>query len=195
MKKVILLISFIFSFLITGLAQSTIKGTLTDEETGKGISFANISIDQNKGTVSDESGKFTFENIKAGDYVLQISYVGYESLRRKINIKENEILELQIKLKSANITAEDVVITATKTENYIKDIPTRINLISPRQIEAIPAQTTDELLNLVPGINLNRSFGIFSHTTAVTMRGLNGQEQGRVLVMIDGIPTNKSDGG
>jgi outer membrane receptor protein involved in Fe transport len=195
MKKAILLLSFNFTFLINVLSQSTINGTITDEETGKGISFANISINQNRGTVSDENGKYTFENIKAGDYVLQISYVGYESLRKKINVKENEILDLQIKLKPASIIAEDVVITATKTENYIKDIPVRINLISPRQIEAIPAQTTDELLNLVPGININRSFGIFSHNAAVTMRGLNGQEQGRVLVMIDGIPTNKSDGG
>jgi len=195
MKKQVIYVILFSMFSANILAQSTIKGTLYDEETLKPVSFANIWIGNKKGTVSDEEGKFILENINHGNYTIQISYVGYESFTQKINLKEHEILELQIKLKPANFTAEDVVITATKTENYIKDIPTRINLISPRQIEALPAQTTDELLAFVPGVNINRSFGIYSHSAAVTMRGLNGQEQGRVLVMIDGISVNKSDGG
>jgi len=133
--------------------------------------------------------------LPSGEYTISVSFVGYESLSKKINLKQNETLDLKLELKPTTYVSDEVIITATKTENFIQDVPVRINLISPRQIEAIPAQTADELLNYVPGVNINRSFGIFSHTAAVTMRGLNGQEQGRVLVMIDGIPTNKADGG
>lgn len=176
-------------------AQSTFKGTITDIKTGVAIQYANISIGNELGTTSDEKGFFVINNIPAGEYSMHISYLSYETLTQKIIIQENEDLELEFKLNPTTFTADDVVITATKTENYIQNIPTRINLISSRQIEAIPAQTTDDLLALVPGINISRSFGIFSHSSTVTMRGLNGQEQGRVLVMIDGIPTNKSDGG
>lgn len=195
MKKGLLFIGFIISFAFNMFSQVTIKGTLLDADTGKAISFANITLNQEKGTVSDENGRFIFENLQPGNYLVQITFVGYKTLIQKVSLKDKEIIVLQLNLKPFNYTAEEVVITATKTENYIQDIPTRINLITPRQIEALPALSADELLSAVPGINLNRSFGIFSHTTAVTMRGLNGQEQGRVLVMLDGIPTNKSDGG
>ncbi|HOW32477.1 MAG TPA: TonB-dependent receptor, partial [Bacteroidales bacterium] len=56
-------------------------------------------------------------------------------------------------------------------------------------------QNIDEVLQYTPGINYNRPFGIFSTKATVTMRGLSGKEQARVLVLMDGIPLNKSDGG
>ena len=195
MKKIILISLLIVFYTLNIFAQSSIKGSVTDSNTGEAIRYANITIGNKKGTASNDKGFFTFINLQAGEYSLNITYLGYETLTQKITLQKNEALELDFQLKSSNFTADDVVITATKTENYITNIPTRINLISPRQIEALPAQTTDDLLNYVPGINISRSFGIFSHSATVTMRGLNGQEQGRVLVMIDGIPTNKSDGG
>ena len=195
MKKLIIISLLIVFYTTNVFAQSSIKGIITDSNTGEAIKYANITIGNKKGTASNDKGFFTFKDLQAGEYSLNITYLGYEDLSQKITLQENEVLELKFQLKPSSFTADDVVITATKTENYIKNIPTRINLVSPRQIEALPAQTTDDLLNYVPGVNINRSFGIFSHSATVTMRGLNGQEQGRVLVMIDGIPTNKSDGG
>jgi iron complex outermembrane receptor protein len=47
----------------------------------------------------------------------------------------------------------------------------------------------------VAGLRIDRSFGIFSTKATVSMRGLSGKEQARVLVLIDGVPINKSDGG
>ena len=195
MKKIIIISFLIVFYTLNIFAQSSINGTITDSNTGEAIRYANVTIDNKKGTASDDKGFFAFKDLQAGEYSLNITYLGYKALTQKITLQENEVLELDFQLKPSNFTADDVVITATKTENYIQNIPTRINLVSPRQIEALPAQTTDDLLNYVPGVNINRSFGIFSHSATVTMRGLNGQEQGRVLVMIDGIPTNKSDGG
>ena len=195
MKKVLLTLSLVMFVTTIIFAQSTIHGRIIENETENPIAFANISIADKKGTVSDENGYFKFENLKPGNYILRVSFIGYDSFTKNISIADKEKLNLQIELISATISVDEIVITATKTENYLYDIPTRINLISSRQIESIPAQTADELLAFVPGINMNRSFGIYSHTASVTMRGLNGQEQGRVLVMIDGIPVNKSDGG
>lgn len=195
MKKQLIILTICILSTSLSFSQSVIKGVVKDAESNAPISYANITINKQKGAVSDMDGKFSFENLKAGKHKLTISYVGYEILVKEISVKENEIQELTFTLKPTSYTTEEIVITATKTENYIQDIPARINLVSPRQIEISTAQTTDELLEQVPGINLGRSFGIFSHTATVTMRGLNGGEQGRVLVMIDGIPTNKSDGG
>jgi len=93
------------------------------------------------------------------------------------------------------INLEEVVVSATKTENPIREVPVRINYLSAIQLKSLPVLNTDEYLQYLPGVNVSRPFGIFSSKSTVTMRGLDGKEQGRVLVMLDGIPINKADGG
>jgi iron complex outermembrane receptor protein len=56
-----------------------------------------------------------------------------------------------------------------------------------------PALTTDALLDLVPGANIDRPQGLFSKNASITMRGLNGSP--RVLILVDGVPVSKTDGG
>jgi outer membrane receptor protein involved in Fe transport len=96
---------------------------------------------------------------------------------------------------SSSQMLNEVVISATKTQNYARDIPTRVNVLSSYKIKSLPVQFTDEYLQYLPGVNVSRPFGIFSSKSTVTMRGLDGKEQGRVLVLLDGIPVNKADGG
>lgn len=194
MRKITLLILIVLLGLTKLIAQGTIRGIITNAKNNSEIAYANVSLNKESGTTSNDNGVFVFENLKPDTYKLNVSFLGYETYTQTVKL-DNNTVELSIKLNPINFTAEEVVVTATKTENHINQIPTRINLISPRQIEALPAQTTDELLTTVPGVNISRSFGIFSHSSTVSMRGLDGQEQGRVLVMIDGIPTNKTDGG
>jgi len=94
-----------------------------------------------------------------------------------------------------NLKLDEVVISATKTENRILDVPSRISIVTPMQLRSIPVHTVDDYLAYLPGVNINRPFGIFSGKATVSMRGLSGLEQARTLVLIDGIPVNKTDGG
>lgn len=93
------------------------------------------------------------------------------------------------------ITMEQVVVTATRTDSRVINIPMRIHTISSTTLSSIPALSVDDALRYTPGLNVNRSFGVLSAKATVTMRGLSSKEQGRVLVLMDGIPLNKSDGG
>ncbi|NTV84893.1 MAG: TonB-dependent receptor plug domain-containing protein, partial [Bacteroidales bacterium] len=96
---------------------------------------------------------------------------------------------------SSEYDLDEVVISATRTENVAREIPVRINIVNTYQVKALPVQYTDEYLQYLPGVNVSRPFGIFSSKSTVTMRGLDGKEQGRVLVLVDGVPVNKADGG
>lgn len=96
---------------------------------------------------------------------------------------------------SSSQMLNEVVISATKTQNFARDIPTRVNVLSLYKIKSLPVQFTDEYLQYLPSVNVSRPFGIFSSKSTVTMRGLDGKEQGRVLVLLDGVPVNKADGG
>jgi len=105
------------------------------------------------------------------------------------------VIEAQVITNGNGVMMEEVVITATRTENAVLDIPVRVNLITTGMLERMPAKTLDDVLAVIPGINISRPFGILSAKATITMRGMNGKEQARVLVLVDGVPINKSDGG
>jgi iron complex outermembrane receptor protein len=96
---------------------------------------------------------------------------------------------------SDTVKLKEVVVTATKTERNPRDIPARVSVISSDVIMNSPAMQIDDIIRFTPGINVNRSTGIFSMRPMVTLRGLSGDEQSRTLVLVNGVPVNTSDEG
>jgi iron complex outermembrane recepter protein len=176
-------------------AQSSINGIITDSENGKPVSGVNVFLTGQIGTTTDDRGNFRLKGLSAGIYSISFSCIGYEKITKEISLGDKDNLTLDIEFKPSGFDLDEVVISATKTEHFTRDIPTRINNISSLQVKALPVQYSDEYLQYLPGVNVSRPFGIFSSKSTVTMRGLDGKEQGRVLVMLDGIPINKADGG
>ena len=104
----------------------------------------------------------------------------------------HDILSQQL-IDTLNI--QEVVITATKTERLLEEIPGKADIINLKQIRLLPAMKTDDLLRFVSGVNVSRSNGIYSIRPSVTIRGISGDEQGRTLVLMNGMPLNTSDDG
>jgi iron complex outermembrane receptor protein len=91
------------------------------------------------------------------------------------------------------VSLDEVVVTATRTPKRLQDIPARVNVIPRDEIERIPFSNIDDLLKTTANVNVNRSWGIFSKNSSVTMHGLPGSS--RTLVLQDGFPKNKIGGG
>jgi len=195
LKGLIALFLIFFLASVSVKSQSCISGKVTAKPAGKAVGEANISAGKGKGTISDAAGNFRLCGLKTDTVSIVVSYLGYESHTISIRLRpgENELAE--ISLDPLPVTMDELVVTATRTDNSMLNTPVRVNLISPRQLGNIPVQNIDEALRYAPGINYNRPFGIFSTKANVMMRGLSGKEQGRVLVLLDGVPLNKSDGG
>lgn len=87
----------------------------------------------------------------------------------------------------------EVFITATRSSRRIHEVPARLHSIDTAQIEALPVVNADALLQLIPGANIDRHQGIYSKNSGITLRGLNGTP--RTLILIDGVPISKTDGG
>ena len=189
----------LFSFYLISISgvfsQSCVAGKVLTMPVKKPLAEANISAGKNKGTITDATGNFRICDLTGDSAIVTVSYIGYETKRVKVKLLSGNTLLPEILLYPELLIMDEVVVTATRTDNQILNTPVRVNLISPRQLASIPVQNIDEVLKYAPGINYNRPFGIFSTKAIVMMRGLSGKEQGRVLVLLDGIPLNKSDGG
>lgn len=192
-KRIIYTIILTKLFTFSVFAQSNLNGIVVDSKTGKPLTGANIIIKESGiGMSTNSEGKFEFENLKTGNYTLLVSFVGYLNSKIKLKI-ENENNELEIKMTSSFVKMEKIIITATRTKRKIDDLPGQNEVIEKEEIEAFPASSTDNLLQSIANINVNRSWGIFSKNASVTMRGLDAAQG--VLILYNGVPLNKTAGG
>lgn len=196
LKGIIVLLVMTFSLIRAHTnAQSCISGYIRDSVNQAAVSGATLSVKGLRGTTTGQNGKFMLCNLPADSVIITISHLAYQRTVVIARLQAGENVLPDVFLRPATVDIDEVVITATRTDNRIIDAPGRVNMLTLKHIESIPVQTIDEVLQYTPGINYNRSFGIFSTKATVTMRGLSGKEQARVLVLLDGIPLNKSDGG
>jgi len=190
-----LIYSFFIILIFSGatIAQSNIRGIITDHETGMPLVGANIVIKElQRGISSNEKGEFLFENIEKGKYTFSISFVGYYD-KKIVAVIDKEDNVLNIKMLPMTIEMERVIISATLTERKIEDLPGQNEVMEKEEITEFPASNTDDILKSIANINVNRSWGIFSKNSSVTMRGLDAAQG--VLILYNGVPLNKTAGG
>lgn len=174
------------------IAQPCLGGHVLDAASLSPLPEASILVKAGKGTTTDKDGAFRLCSLHGDSATLTISYLGYQTFRGRFAA---DATGLRIMLSPAATDMETFVVSATRTDSRIANTPVRIEQVGPAKMQALPLQSVDEVLKVVPGVNYGRSFGIFSTKATVTMRGMSGKEQGRVLILVDGIPMNKSDGG
>ncbi|HET56629.1 MAG TPA: TonB-dependent receptor [Ignavibacteria bacterium] len=182
MKKLITLFLVMMFSMISLIAQTgTIKGTVSDKETNQPLVGANLFISHTSyyGT-TNKSGEFIIEGIPQGRYNLTISFVGYQTLVKEINVEQNETIVLDAKLSSTPIHLGEVLVTSTKKGNIVREISLPIEVVTKSKLEEIPSTTISDALTNEPGVNLSRD-GIWA--THVNIRGLSKQN---VVTLIDG---------
>ena len=93
---------------------------------------------------------------------------------------------------------EQLVVTATRSEQRIADVPASINLVTNEQIEQSPAVVADDVLRQIPTFSLfRRTSSLAANPTAqgVSLRGIGPSGVSRTLVLLDDIPFNDPFGG
>lgn len=189
MKNSILFI-LIFSISCTKVFSQSIKksgevsGNISNEDL-EPIIYANISLLNPKdlklikGSITDENGNFKLENLAFGNYLLEISYLGYEKLYTEtFVINENQtLLNKKLLLKKASTDLDAVIIT-TQTPFIERRIDKTILNVENSVLSA--GNTALEILQRAPGVIVD-NFGNIS---------LGGKQN--VLIMMNGKPTNLS---
>ncbi len=145
-----------------------------------------------KGTISDSLGYFKIKNILYDTCTLNISFVGYRDTSIALKFSD-QLMNIDIQMHKASYVLKDIVVSATRTPRKIINIPAAVTSISAKEIEIRPINNADDILRSASNVFVNRSWGIFSKNSTVTMRGLNGSA--RTLILLDGSPLNKLSGG
>lgn len=102
---------------VTALAQGNgkISGTVVDSLSRKPVEFANVAVLNAQGTpvngaVCDDKGKFTVTRIPEGQYVLKVTFIGFETTTLKVTVDgRNEDLGTIVIAPTPQVLKEVVV--------------------------------------------------------------------------------------
>ncbi|MEC4115122.1 outer membrane beta-barrel family protein [Myroides pelagicus] len=172
---------FFIVFICTSFAQKgKITGTVIDKDLQTAVAYATIAIKDGDqivtGAMSDESGNFEV-TVKNNKYVLEVQFIGYQTLQKNIELKESPLALGKLYLQPEATTLEGVNIVAERSTIEQKIDRKVINV--GKDLTTIGA-TAGEIMNNVPSVNVDQDGKI----------SLRGNDNVRILV--DGRPTNIS---
>jgi outer membrane receptor for ferrienterochelin and colicins len=186
--KYILSVCLIVFATIGAHAQHILKLSIKNAEANEPLVGATASIESFKKTaIADSTGLVIFENLAAGTYDIEISYVGHEEKEISVILPLSSDEPLTVLLSESEEHEEEVIVMATRTSRSIRDIPTRVETISGEELA--------EKGNMKPGdirMLLNESTGIQTQQTSATsynssirIQGLDGRY---TQILRDGFP-------
>lgn len=142
---------------------------------------------QLKGTksiaVTNTEGYFNFNNVNAGDYQLEVSSIGYETLRQTVHVDEGNTVELHLQLTISQKQLGDVVVTGQYTPQSLRNSVYRVRVIDQATIKMRNATDVLGVLNNELGVRFSSDLALGE--TDVQIMGMSGQN---VKVLLDGIP-------
>ncbi len=148
----------VFLFISLGLnAQETysLKGTITNASSNETLIGVNIIIpEENKGVVTNEYGFYSIK-LPEGTYIVEISYLGFQSLRETITI--NGDTTFNTALTEGSESLDEVVIQSNNEGFNIKSPEMSVNKLSINTIQKLPVVFGEvdiiKSLLLLPGVS------------------------------------------
>lgn len=183
---VFLLATMLSLLAIPASAQFTLSGTIQDA-TGGALPGAAITLEGTyKGTYTDANGAFQLTNLKAGNQLLRISLLGYETQTRTLDLTQSTTLIIQ--LTKTAVVVDEVVVSATRANQKSAIAYTDVTRRDLNKLNL--GQDIPQLLNFTPSIVTTSDAGAGVGYTGIRIRGSDAT---RVNVTLNGIPYNDAE--
>lgn len=187
MRLFIVSLGLTLSTLSMACGQTSLRVRIQDVETGTPLIGATALLNPSQiGATADTAGRLILTVPNSGRYALTFSFVGYQSQTDSLTLPGVDSLVVQLR-QTEGEELEEVVVTSTRSNRNIDDIPTRIEVITGEELE--------EKANMRPGdirMQLNESTGIQVQQTSpvsananIRIQGLDGRY---TQILQDGLP-------
>lgn len=174
-------LAFVILLSHLSIAQGNVAGTIKDDKTGERLAGATVTLGGvGLHVIANELGSFRIQNIEPGTYTFLVSFVGYESYSRVIAVNDGQTTNADINLKTGNIHLSDVTVTAGENN---------VNTFTPLDMRLRPANTSQDLLRMVPGLFIAQHAG-GGKAEQIFLRGFDIDHGTDVNLEVDGLPVN-----
>lgn len=188
------------------MADGSVYGRLTDADEKIALEGAEIRIvELNVKTRSSRSGRYKFTSLPAGNYTVEVRYVGAESATRNITVvddtlaKENFALTFSNKLENVLVIGQSA--SLNKALNKQRSANNIVSVVNADAIGQYPDANTSEALQRLPGVSVEndqgearyvRVRGLGADYNAVTINGskVPSPDAGQRAVALDIVPSD-----
>ena len=171
--------------MITNVTQQSnaIKGVVVDNN-GEPIIGASVVVKgTTNGIVTDLDGKFAL-NVEKGA-ILEISYIGYQTLDVKVGAKKM----ITVTLKEDNELLDEVVVVGYGTQKKV-NLTGAVTSVKAGDLDNIPTNSlSNSLAGRAPGVTVTGDTGMAGASSSVRIRGSFGEP----LYVINNIIKSKAD--
>ncbi|MBT3382344.1 MAG: outer membrane beta-barrel protein [Prolixibacteraceae bacterium] len=167
------------SFAWVGFAQSfSLTGDVFGDDGSPMIYSSVVLLDPADSTmqafgITNKSGEYDIKNIKKGDYLMQVAFLGFETLYKNISIpvQGNKLVTVVLKTKSVDV--DEVKVTGEYVPLAIKGDTVEYNAAAFR---LKPDAVTEDLLKKLPGVEVDRAGNIKAMGEDVEKLFVDGKE-------------------
>ncbi len=163
----ILLISFLVLYHLNVQSSATgrlfmVSGVVIDSNDSSPLTGAAVVLTgTNHFAISGLDGTFQIRNVPAGAYLLEVSYISYETYNQDINLQEDLNLSISLEdvtfgLGAVEISTRRIVNTEASARATERNAMNSINAISAKAIELSPDLTVANVVQRVSGLTVER---------------------------------------
>jgi len=169
---------------------ANIAGTVVDQA-GATVGDAHVVLlgaagIESQRSITDQRGRFNFDNVLAIDYVIRVEKNGFREVRRVIHLERGQTLSIQFRLSVATILETVSVTPSRGLPQEVFEVPQAQAIQTAEEIARRPANVLPQALRELPGVHVQQTT---SGQGSPFIRGLTGQQ---VLALVNGIRFNNS---
>ena len=153
---------------------ANIYGHVVDAKSGEHVPYAIIHV---KGTTiattTDMTGHFFLKNLPEGTFTIEAKYMGYTTMSKMVTTKKNTSKELNFNLSPSDLSLDEVVVSANRSETKRRMAPNLVNVINGKVFDTTQSTCLAQGLNFQPGVRTEDNCQNCGFTQ-VRINGLDG---------------------
>jgi len=166
---------------VVSYAQTTIQGKVVNEN-NEPIPGANVVlVGKTEGTITDFDGNFTFNTSEQPPFQLRVTSIGFSDFLAKVTSNNQT---LSITLNEALALLDEIVISASRTQERIFESPVSVERFGLKEIKNTTAESFYGGLQNLKGVDINTNSLTFQ---SINTRGFATFANNRFLQLVDGM--------
>ena len=180
MKRIVLFLVAVFA--VMAMDAAVVKGKIVDAG-GSALDFVNVMLTSKSdksvvyGAISDDTGHFEVMNVPAGEYELDITFVGYQTIKRDVSVKslsDQVALGRLVLREDAKMLGEVEVVGQASQMRF--DIDKKVFNVD--QNLAASGASASEMLQNIPSVDVDNEGNISLRNSSSVEVWINGKPSG-----------------
>lgn len=160
-KYLYFLLLFFLSLPSFAQNSAVLKGSVKDSITHEAVVGAVVALSQNgtllTAVMTDVEGDYYLSGVSSGDYLLEVSFMGYATQKQMVRLKTGDINYVHFRMGRGEIVFDPHVFTEGPTIDTIIDIPPTVSVVTidQRFLLTMPARDDAQRIGSLPGTAIN----------------------------------------